>query len=71
MRRQIEGFDFGARPGRFTQELEAGGHGGVTVEAANIDAETQFGPPIMVNQTIDNLLQRDAVKGIVDLRITH
>src|SRR5690625_4466875 len=58
-------------PGGAAQKLEAGFDRRVALETVDIDALRQPVPAVMVDQSRDNLLQGDAVQGVVGLLMVH
>jgi len=60
-------FDLLARPGRVPQKREAGLHGWVMEETADRDATPHLGPPIPLDQSADDGLQRDAVQWVAGM----
>ena len=68
---KVKLFHFGASPGSFSEELQAGFNAGVEIEAANIDNTAQLGPSVVGNQFGQHRFQGDAVEGIIGMRIGH
>ena len=64
-------FDPLSRPGRFSEKREAGFHAGVVEETADRDATSHLGPPIPLDQFLDDGFQRDPVQRIAGMRDTH
>jgi hypothetical protein len=64
-------FHFGASPGSFSEELQAGFNAGVVIEAADFDDAAQLGPPVMSDQFGEYRFQGDAVEGIIGMRVGH
>jgi hypothetical protein len=64
-------FDPLPRPGRFSEKSEAGLHAGVVEETADRDATPHLGPPITLDQFLDDGLQRDPVQRITGMGNTH
>ena len=71
MHGDIECLDPLARPGRATQELQAGSNAGVVREAADIDLLPQALPAVMRDQLSQQSRQRNAVQRVVGLRCIH
>jgi len=69
--RDVPPFDPLPRPGRFAEKREAGFHAGVVEETADRDAAPHLGPPIPLDQLLDDGLQRDPVQRIAGMRHTH
>ena len=69
--RDVPPFDPLTRPGRFSEKREAGFHAGVVEETADWDANPHLGPPIPLDQFLDDGLQRDPVQWIAGMRNTH
>jgi hypothetical protein len=67
----IPPFDPFPRPGSFSEKREAGFHAGVVEETADRDATSHLGPPIPLDQFLDDGLQRDPVQRIAGMRNTH
>lgn len=68
---QIQFLDFGPRPGRSSQELQAGFDAGVVCEAFDLDDLAHLLPSMMLHQLRNHHLKRDAVKRIFGLLISH
>jgi hypothetical protein len=64
-------FDPLPRPGRFSEKGEAGLYAGVVEETADRDATPHLGPPITLDQFLDDGLQRDPVQRITGMRNAH
>ena len=64
-------FDSLSRPGRFSEKREAGFYAGVVEETADRDATPHLGPPIPLDQFLDDGFQRDSVQRIAGMRDTH
>jgi hypothetical protein len=64
-------FDPLSRPGRFSKKREAGFHAGVVEETADRDATPHLGPPIPLDQFLDDGFQCDPVQRIAGMRNTH
>ena len=60
-------FDLLARPGRFPQKREAGLHAWVMEETADRDATPHLGPPMPLDQLVDDGFQRDPVQRIAGM----
>ena len=58
-------------PGRFSEKREAGFHAGVVEETADRDTSPHLGPPIPLDQFLDDGLQRDPVQWIAGMGNTH
>jgi hypothetical protein len=58
-------------PGRFSEKREAGFYAGVVEETADRDATPHLGPPIPLDQFLDDGFQRDPVQRIAGMRNTH
>lgn len=69
--RDVPPFDPLPRPGRFSEKREAGFHAGVVEETTDRDATPHLGPPIPLDQFLDDSLQRDPVQWIAGMRNTH
>lgn len=67
----IAPFDPLPRPGRLSKKREAGFHAGVVEETADRDATSHLDPPILLDQFLDDGLQRDPVQRIAGMRNTH
>jgi hypothetical protein len=68
---QVQGFDFGPRPGGSSEELQARRYAGIVREAPYGNAPAHFRPADPLDQFMQHLLQRNAVKRIVDLWRSH
>ncbi len=68
---QVQGFDFGPRPGGSSEELQARRYAGIVREAPYGNAPAHFRPADPLDQFTQHLLQRNAVKRIVDLWRSH
>ena len=69
--RDVPPFDPLSRPGRFSEKREAGFYTGVVEETADRDATPHLGPPIPLDQFLDDGFQRDPVQRIAGMRHTH
>jgi hypothetical protein len=69
--RDIPPFDPLPCPGRFSEKREAGFYAGVVEETADRDATPHLGPPIPLDQFLDDGFQRDPVQWIAGMRHTH
>jgi hypothetical protein len=67
----IPPFDPLPRPGRFSEKGKAGFHAWVVEETADRDATPHLGPPIPLDQCLDDGLQRDPVQRVAGMRNTH
>ena len=69
--RDVPPFDPLSCPGRFPEKREAGFHAGVVEETADRDTPPHLGPPIPLDQFLDDGFQRDPVQRIAGMRTTH
>jgi hypothetical protein len=67
----VPSFDPLPRPGGFSEKREAGFHAGVVEETADRDATPHLGPPIPLDQFLNDGLQRDPVQRIAGMGNTH
>ena len=64
---EIEGFDLGSRPRRFSEELQARTDTRIMREATDRDDAAQLFPAPIIDDPFENLCQRDAVERIVGM----
>ena len=69
--RDVPPFDSLSRPGRFPKKRETGFHAGVVEKTADRNATPHLGPPIPLNQFLDDGFQRNSVQRIAGMGKTH
>ena len=68
---QKQVFNFFSGPGGFSQKLQTGIDTWVIIETPDMDDPSQFIPAIMFHQPGKQHFQRDAVKRIVGMLVSH
>jgi len=69
--RDVPSFDPLPRPGRFSEERQAGFHAGVVEETTDRDATAHLDPPVPLDQFLDDGLQSDSVQRIAGMGNIH
>src|SRR5690606_6296716 len=67
----IQVFHFLPRPRRLSEELQAGAHARVHLEAADIDDHPELLPAVMIHERDDHLFQGDSVEWVFVARLLH
>ena len=68
---QVECFKLRASPLVLSQKLEARTNGGVEHETTDFDSRGQVRPASAFHEVFEDRFQRDAMKGVVGLFLTH
>lgn len=71
MVREVETLNLASRPFGFAQKSQARLHARVNAETANVDLLSEAFPAVPKNQILNDVLQRNAVQGVLGLVISH